>query len=93
MGPDDFIAVELTDTTPIPNVMQRLKTRFPKVIELTRVNPLTVTLTQLDTRQVQNDPLALLQDFFEQTTQHPLDDQQLHWAKQALQRATKEDAK
>ncbi|GEO73658.1 DNA repair exonuclease [Levilactobacillus namurensis DSM 19117] len=93
VGPDDFIAVELTDTTPIPNVMQRLKTRFPKVIELTRVNPLTVTLAQLDTRQVQNDPLALLKDFFEQTTQHPLDDQQLHWAKQALQRATKEDAK
>lgn len=88
---DDFIAVELTDTTPIQNVMQRLKTRFPKVIELDRVNPLEVTLPPLATTQIQADPLALMTDFFEQTTKHPLTEQQQKWAEQALQRATKED--
>lgn len=89
--PADFIAVNLTDTTPITNVMQRLKTRFPRVIELNRVNQLDVTPDTLDVQQVQQDPVTLLQDFFAQVTQHPLSDQQLTWAKQALQRAEKEE--
>lgn len=89
--PEDFIAVNLTDTTPITNVMQRLKTRFPRVIELNRVNQLTVTPETLDVQQVQQDPVTLLSDFFAQVTQHPLSDQQLTWAKQALQRAEKEE--
>jgi exonuclease SbcD len=71
--------------------MQRLKTRFPRVIELNRVNQLDVTPDTLDVQQVQQDPVTLLQDFFAQVTQHPLSDQQLMWAKQALQRAEKEE--
>ncbi|HIW72474.1 MAG TPA: exonuclease SbcCD subunit D [Candidatus Levilactobacillus faecigallinarum] len=89
---DDFIAVALTDTAPIPNVMQRLKTRFPKIIELQRVNPLDVALPELNTQQVQADPFALMTDFFKQTTKHDLTQQQTQWAQRALQAATKEDA-
>lgn len=88
--PEDFVAVNLTDTTPITNVMQRLKTRFPRVIELNRVNQLDVTPDELDVKQVQQDPLTLLGDFFEQVTQHPLTAQQQVWARQALQAAEKE---
>jgi len=88
--PEDFVAVNLTDTTPITNVMQRLKTRFPRVIELNRVNQLDVTPDELDVKQVQQDPLTLLSDFFEQVTQHPLTEQQQAWARQSLQAAEKE---
>jgi len=88
---EDFVAVNLTDTTPITNVMQRLKARFPRVIELNRVNQLDVTPTELDVQQVQQDPLTLLTTFFEQVTQHPLSDQQQEWARKALQTAEKEE--
>lgn len=88
---EDFIAINLTDTTPITNVMQRLKDRFPRVIELNRVNQLDVTPAELDVKQVQQDPLNLLTDFFEQVTQHPLTTQQQEWARQDLQNAEKEE--
>jgi len=88
---DDFIAIELTDTTPIANVMQRLKTRFPRIIELQRVNQLDVTPETLNIEEVQRDPLTLLDDFFETVTDHTLTTQQEDWAKQALQQAMKED--
>lgn len=89
---DDFIAINLTDTAPIPNVMQRLKERFPKIIELHRVNPLEVALPDLPPERLQADPFALMTDFFSQTTKHALNDQQTRWAQQALQQAMKEDA-
>jgi len=89
---DDFIAIALTDTTPITNVMQRLKTRFPKIIELNRTKQLTVTPVDLNIQQVQRDPLALMTTFFEQVTQHPLTTAQEKWAREALQAAQKEDA-
>lgn len=88
---DDFIAIELTDTTPIANVMQRLKTRFPRIIELQRVNQLDVTPETLNIEEVQRDPLTLLDDFFETVTDHALTKQQGNWAKQTLQQAMKEE--
>jgi exonuclease SbcD len=88
---DDFIAIELTDTTPIANVMQRLKTRFPRIIELHRVNQLDVTPETLNIEEVQRDPLTLLDDFFKTVTEHPLTTQQEDWAKQTLQQAMKEE--
>ncbi|WP_367296201.1 exonuclease SbcCD subunit D [Levilactobacillus yonginensis] len=88
---EDFIAIELTDTTPIPNVMQRLKTRFPRVIELQRINQLEVTPAELDIHQVQRDPLQLMTEFFEQVTRHPMQAMQQKWAKETLQAAEKED--
>jgi len=89
--PDDFIAVALTDTTPIANVMQRLKTRFPKIIELQRVNQLDVTPETLNIEEVQRDPLTLLGDFFGTVTDHALTEQQQEWAKTTLQQAMKEE--
>ena len=88
---DDFIAIELTDTTPIANVMQRLKTRFPRIIELQRVNQLDVTPETLNIEEVQRDPLTLLDDFFKTVTEHPLSAHQEDWAKQTLQQAMKEE--
>ncbi|WP_395322807.1 exonuclease SbcCD subunit D [Levilactobacillus parabrevis] len=88
---EDFIAIELTDTTPIANVMQRLKTRFPRIIELQRVNQLDVTPETLNIEEVQRDPLTLLDDFFETVTDHTLTKQQGNWAKQTLQQAMKEE--
>ncbi|MFD1549413.1 exonuclease SbcCD subunit D [Levilactobacillus fuyuanensis] len=88
---DDFIAAELTDTTPIANVMQRLKTRFPRIIELQRVNQLDVTPETLNIEEVQRDPLTLLDDFFKTVTEHALTTQQADWAKQTLQQAMKEE--
>lgn len=88
----DFVAIELTDTTPISNVMQRLKTRFPRIIELTRVNQLQVTPKELTPQETQRDPLTLMDDFFTQVTQHDLTVQQQAWAKETLRDAEKGDA-
>lgn len=89
--PTDFVAVELTDTVPITNVMQRLKTRFPKLIELRRVNQVDVTPSEMTTQQLQRDPVVLMADFFDQVAQHPLSQEQKQWAQAALQRAMKEE--
>lgn len=87
--PEDFVAIELTDTAPISNVMQRLKTRFPRVIELNRVNAVQVTPQALSVPETKHDPLSVMGDFFEQVAGHPLTDQQQLWAKETLRQAEK----
>jgi len=86
---DDYLSIQLTDQRVIPNVMQALRAVYPHIINLERVNgPVltTNTVTQLDPKL---DPMTLLTQFFEQTTETDLTSQQQHWAQQALTAAMK----
>lgn len=90
---DDFFVIELTDTAPIPDLMNKLRHYYPKIIALSRVNKaadqsdLAAPVQDLENK----DPLALLSDFYHQVTGEELSDNQRQWAKDALLAAQKEE--
>lgn len=87
---DNYLGLVLTDQKPIPNVMTRLSEIYPHIINLERANGYTV----VNPAQVQNlkrqDPLTILQDFYQETAHEDMTPQQLKWAQQALEAARKE---
>ncbi|RRK10261.1 exonuclease SbcCD subunit D [Lactiplantibacillus garii] len=88
---DDYLAVQLTDQRVIPNVMQELRAIYPHIIELDRVDGPVTTDTNATIVDPHLDPLELMTQFFEQTTDTPLTARQQKWAQAALTAATKED--
>lgn len=87
---DAFLALNLTDTKIIPNVMQELRKIYPHIISLTRQNGRDVAPTQV--KKIRRlAPEALLSDFFKETTGNALTAQQEKWATSALKAARKEE--
>lgn len=87
---DAYLAINLTDTKVIPNVMQTLRQIYPHIISLTRKNGRKVAPTQV--KKIRRlAPEALLSDFFKETTGQALTTQQEKWATSALKAARKED--
>ncbi|PWG00152.1 exonuclease SbcCD subunit D [Levilactobacillus bambusae] len=85
--PTDYVAIQLTDSAPIPNVMEDLKRRFPQIIELTRVNPRQLTTPSQTVEQIKQNPTELLSDFYHQVTGEKLSVNQKDWAASALVKA------
>ncbi|MFQ9707085.1 MAG: exonuclease SbcCD subunit D [Limosilactobacillus pontis] len=81
---DDFYDIELTDHERIPDVLNKLREHYPKIVSLHR----THAARQIDTnhakvRQKQS-PTDLLADFYQQTMGIELTDTQRKWANDAL---------
>lgn len=78
-----YVAVTLTDTQVIPNVMSQLRSVFPLIINLNRAQPLEVkTLAQASvTKQA---PMSVLAQFYAGITQTEMSDSQREWAEAAL---------
>lgn len=88
--PGNFYVVELTDTVPIPDLMNRLRSYYPKVISLTRQRPdVSAEPMGVSSQAIENkSPLELLGDFYTSATGgQKLSDDQLQWAKTTLQKA------
>jgi DNA repair protein SbcD/Mre11 len=88
--PGNFYVVELTDTVPIPDLMNRLRSYYPKVISLTRQRPdVSAEPMGVSSQAIENkSPLELLGDFYASATGgQKLSDDQLQWAKTTLQKA------
>lgn len=84
---DDFIAIELTDKEIIPNIMNRLREYYPKIISFKRKNG-RVEFENQEQRDVKKaDPLEMMQLFFEDATGHTMSTVQLDFAKQTLSQA------
>ncbi|MFL2029469.1 exonuclease SbcCD subunit D [Loigolactobacillus zhaoyuanensis] len=86
---DSYLAINLTDTKVIPNVMQELRKIYPNILNLTRKNGREATAAPTIQVQVRS-PLVLLDDFFQETTEQKLTQQQQKWAATALKDAQKE---
>lgn len=84
-----YMAITLTDTEVIPNVMAALREIFPKVISLTR--EAGVRRQEKHAKRVAHmAPMALLGQFYHDVTGAELTDEQQAWAKAGLN-AAKED--
>lgn len=88
---DDYFVIKLTDRQVIPDVMTRLREYYPQIIIIERKNGFQAPHSQVDRQAASENPLDLLQSFYEETTNNPLSKQQLKWATAALKQAQKED--
>lgn len=86
-----YVAVQLTDKEIIPNVMNRLREFYPRIISFQRKNGRKTfnSEQQHDLKKV--SPLEMLQTFYHETTGDSLSETQLQFAKETLVKVEKEE--
>ncbi|KRL76541.1 exonuclease SbcCD subunit D [Secundilactobacillus paracollinoides] len=87
---DNYYGITLTDTKPIPNVLARLREIYPNIITLEREKGYQASLRPSALNVKHQDPMALLEQFYELVAKDDLSDQQKQWAEDALKKANKE---
>ena len=87
----DFYDIELTDRERIPDVLNKLRTVFPKIVSLHRTHQAQQLALNRQKHRVTESPLDLLADFYSQTLGGKLSPAQYRWAEEALTEATKEE--
>ena len=81
---DDFYDVELTNHERIPDVLNKLREHYPKIVSLHRTHEARqIALDHTQARRKQS-PMELLTDFYQQTMGDDMTDQQVKWATDAL---------
>ncbi|KRO15524.1 exonuclease SbcCD subunit D [Lacticaseibacillus saniviri] len=90
MNTDDYLAVTLTDVQVIPNVMQKLREVYPRIIGLGRKQQVAIA-SQLTVTKRHLAPMTLLAELFEEQMDQPLSAQQQKWAERALRAAKEAD--
>lgn len=92
---DDFVAFQLTDQQPIPDLMNKLRQAYAKqrVLSVQRQNGLQSDLNQVEhTVDVQKlTPMELLDGFYHDVMQQPLTAVQRQLAQQCLDETLKEE--
>lgn len=81
---DDFYDIELTDQGRIPDVLNRLRAYYPKIVTLHRTALAQMTRRQANIKRAKAAPLDLLTDFYTETTGNQLSPTQLKVAKLTL---------
>lgn len=81
---EDFYDIELTDQERIPDVLNKLREYYPKIVSLHRTHQAKQVQLNLSKKRAQESPLDLLADFYSQTMGNNLTDRQKKWAEKAL---------
>ena len=81
---EDFYDIELTDQERIPDVLNKLREYYPKIVSLHRTHQGKQVQLNLSKKRAQESPLDLLTDFYSQTMGNDLTDRQKKWAEKAL---------
>ena len=81
---DDFYDIELTDQERIPDVLNKLREYYPKIVSLHRTHQAKQVQLNLSKKRAQESPLDLLGDFYAQTMGNNLTGRQKKWAEKAL---------
>ncbi|WP_369523173.1 exonuclease SbcCD subunit D [Secundilactobacillus paracollinoides] len=76
---DNYYGITLTDTKPIPNVLARLREIYPNIITLEREKGYQASLRPSALNVKHQDPMALLEQFYELVAKDDLSDQQKQW--------------
>lgn len=89
---EDYIAIELTDKTSIPNALSELRQIYPRLISLERVGEGKVVSDEryeaIEIKQV--SPKELITNYFEDVTEEPLTEQQSRWLEDTMIEVRKE---
>ena len=88
---NDFVAIELTNKEIIPNVMNKLRLYYPKIISFKRQSGHEELMPQSQKSIQKLAPLELLKLFFKEVTGNSLSKEQLKFAKEMLSKAEKEE--
>lgn len=88
---DDFYDIELTDHERIPDVLNKLREYYPRIVSLHREHQAQVVEQQASKKRAKESPLDLLTDFYQQTMGTTMSKEQQEWAAQALADVKKED--
>ena len=89
---EDYLAISLTDTAIIPNVLHELRQIYPHIISLDRV-AIEVKQQAADQKEaelVQLKPEQLLKNYFEDITDSKLSPRQQEWIEEAILENRKE---
>ncbi|MGX6971026.1 exonuclease SbcCD subunit D [Vagococcus bubulae] len=89
---EDYIAIELTDKTSIPNALSELRQIYPRLISLERIGEEKVVSDEryeaIEIKKV--SPKELIANYFEDVTEEPLTKQQSRWLEEAMIEVRKE---
>ncbi|WP_302118538.1 exonuclease SbcCD subunit D [uncultured Limosilactobacillus sp.] len=88
---DDFYDIELTNHDRIPDVLNKLREYYPKIVSLHRTHQAQKVQLNLSKKRAQESPLDLLADFYSQTMGNEMTSQQRKWAEDALTTVMKEE--
>ena len=90
----DFIEVRLTDEEPVFDAMQRLRTRYPRVVSVRREGDMHATHPSgplSASRRIRRDPMGVFQRFYEEAAGQPLTEAEIDDVKSALAEAQREE--
>nr|WP_321316298.1 exonuclease SbcCD subunit D [uncultured Ligilactobacillus sp.] len=89
---EDFVAVELTDKEIIPNIMNRLREFYPRIISFKRQNGREIIEQEMPKEIKKLSPVEMLEMFFEESTGHILSKEQLDFAEKVLTELERSDS-
>lgn len=88
---DDFYDIALTDHKRIPDVLNRLRNYYPKIVSLHRVHQAQTININNGQKQAHRDPMELLSDFYQQTMGISMTVSQKQLAAKALSEITDQE--
>lgn len=90
IGRKDYFGITLTDTKPIPNVLARLREIYPNIVSLDREKGYQPSINPRSLNLKNQNPMELLDQFYESIAKEDLTEQQKKWAENALGKANRE---
>lgn len=90
---DDFYALELTNHERIPDVLNKLREYFPRIVSLQRTHQAHQLTATANKKRVQVSPLDLLKDFYAQTMGVDMSSRQEEWAVKTLGQIMEKEGK
>lgn len=81
----DYIHIQLTDRSIIPNMMNQLRQVYPRIIGVERLNGREKKIPSHEDQQLQQQtPAELIAQFFKEVMKEPMTEQQSGWIKETL---------
>ncbi len=90
----DFLEVRLTDENPVFDAMQRLRARYPRVVNVRRERDMALnrpTGSMAALRRVQRDPMSVFASFYEETSGQAMTPEEEQEIRDALREAREEE--
>lgn len=85
---ENYVQIYLEDRTIIPNMMNQLRTIYPRILGVKRANGREAQAKRNLKKAVTQDPQKLVQEFFKEMTNEEMTEKQNQWLAETLQELT-----
>ena len=86
----DLCYIELEDTKLLPDAMTRLKTRYPEALGLSYIHLESAITSRTSSQMESISHLELFKSFYEESTGHPIGEEEIQIVKDSLERGLNE---